>query len=79
VTDNNTSHINNPNSFYDGYKNNEQEIEGIIADLRLVIDQISLNFTSARNLIEELMRRLDESKQCEQGQICKRIKRNLEG
>jgi hypothetical protein len=77
VTDNNTSHIKNPSSFYDGIRNDEQEIRGIITDLRSVIDQISLNFTSARNLIQELARRLDESKQCEQDQICKRIKEIL--
>jgi hypothetical protein len=36
-----------------------------------------LNKTSARDLIQELARRLDESMQCEQGQICKRIKEIL--
>jgi hypothetical protein len=77
LIDNNTSHINNPRSFYDCLQNDEQEIKGIIADLRSVIDQLSLNFTSMSDLIQELARRLDESKRCEQGQICKRIKEIL--
>jgi hypothetical protein len=77
LIDNNTSHINNPSSFYDGIQNDEQEIKGIIADLRSVIDQLSLNFTSARDLIHRLALRLDESKQCERDQISKRIKEIL--
>jgi hypothetical protein len=36
-----------------------------------------LNFTSARDLIHRLALRLDESKQCERDQICKRIKEIL--
>ena len=77
MIDDNTSHINNPGSFYNGIQNDEQEIKGIIADLRSVIDQLSLNFTSERDLIHRLARRLDESKQCEQDQICQRIKEIL--
>ena len=77
MIDNITSHINNPRSFYDGYKNDEQEIKGIIVDLKSVIDHISMNFTKASELIHRLARRLDESKQCEQDQICKRIKEIL--
>jgi hypothetical protein len=77
MIDNNTLHINNPGSFYDCYKNDEQEIKGIIVDLKSVIDHISMNFTKASELIHRLARRLDESKQCEQGQICKRIKEIL--
>jgi hypothetical protein len=77
MVDGNTVNINNPISCYDASKKEEQEINGIIVDLRQVIDQLSLNKTSARDLIQELARRLDESKQCEQGQICKRIKEIL--
>ena len=73
MIDNNTSHINNPGSFYDGLQNDEQEIRGIITDLKLVINHISMNFTKASELIHRLARRLDESKQCERDQICKRI------
>jgi hypothetical protein len=67
----------NTNSSYDSIQNDELEINGIIVDLRSVIDQLSLNFTSMSDLIQELARHLDESKQCEQGQICKRIKEIL--
>jgi hypothetical protein len=77
MMDDNTSQINNSGSSYDSIQNDEQEINGIIVDLRQVIDQLSLNKTSARDLIQELARRLDESKQCELGQICKRIKEIL--
>ena len=49
-------------------------IEGIIIDLRLVIDQLDTDFTNAKNLILELARRLDETKRCEQSQICRKIK-----
>jgi hypothetical protein len=74
---NNTSHINNPSSFYDGIQNDEQAIKGIIADLRQVIDHFSTTFARAGDIILQLARRLDETKQCEQGQICKRIKEIL--
>jgi hypothetical protein len=77
LIDNNTSHINNHDSFYNGIKNDEQEIKGIIADLRLVIDQILLNFAKARDLIQELARRLDEIKHSERDRICMRIKEIL--
>jgi hypothetical protein len=77
LIDNHTSHVKNPSSFYDGIKDDEQAIKGIIADLRSVIDHISMNFTKARDLIHILARRLDESKHCERDQICKRIKELL--
>lgn len=77
MIDNNTSHINNPRSFYDGIQNDEQEIKGIIADLRQIIDHYSTTFARAGDIILRLARRLDETKQCEQGQICKRIKEIL--
>ena len=75
--DDNTSNINNTSALYDSIGNDEQEIKGIIADLRSVIDHFSTNLTSARDLILRLAWRLDETKQCEQGQICKRIKEIL--
>jgi hypothetical protein len=52
-------------------------IEGIIADLRIVIDQLDMNFANAKSLILELARRLDETKRCEQSQICRIIKEIL--
>ena len=53
-------------------------INGIIVDLKVVIDQIDMNFANAKSLIHELARRLDECKQCEQSQICISIKQILE-
>lgn len=49
-------------------------IDGIIADLRIVIDQLNMNFANAKNLILELARRLDETKRFEQCEICRKIK-----
>ncbi len=40
-------------------------IEGIIADLRNTIDQLAIDFNTAKNLILELARRLDEIKRRE--------------
>lgn len=77
MMDDNTSHINNTSSSYDSIQNDEQEINGIIIDLRQIIDHLSTTFASVRDLILQLARRLDETKQCEQGQICKRIKEIL--
>src|SRR5215217_6167922 len=53
-------------------------IEGIITDLRVVIDQLDMNFANAKSLILELARRLDETKRCEQSQICRTIKEILQ-
>ena len=53
-------------------------IEGIIADLRMVIDELDMNFANAKRLILELARRLDETKRFEQSQICRKIKEILQ-
>lgn len=53
-------------------------IEGIIAELRAVIDQIGNNLTNARKLILELARRFDENKVHEQSQISIKIKEVLQ-
>jgi hypothetical protein len=53
------------------------QIENIIANLRAVIDELDRNFTSAKNLILKLARLLDETKQCERSQICRKIKETL--
>jgi hypothetical protein len=53
-------------------------IEGIIADLRVVIDQLDMNFANAKNLILALATRLDETRRCEQSQICRKIKEILQ-
>ena len=49
-------------------------IDGIIADLRTAIDQLAIDFNTAKNLILELARRFDETKRFEQSQICRKIK-----
>ena len=51
--------------------------EDIIAELEALIDQINTNFASARGLILELARKLNETKQCELTQLCRRIKEIL--
>jgi hypothetical protein len=55
----------------------DQTINGIIVDLKLVVDQLGNNFTKAKELIHELARRLDESKQCERDQVSRKIKEIL--
>ena len=52
-------------------------IENIVANLRAVIDELDRNFTSAKNLILELARLLDETKQCQRSQVCRKIKEAL--
>ena len=64
------------NEEYDGLSD-EQTIKGIIVDLKLVIDQLDNNRTKAKDLIHELARRLDESKQCERDQVSRKIKKIL--
>src|SRR5215212_6579475 len=53
-------------------------IDGIITDLRTTIDQFAIDFNTAKNLILELARRFDETKRCEQSQICRKIKEILQ-
>jgi hypothetical protein len=53
-------------------------IEDIIAELRITIDQLDIHFVKAKNLILELAKELDETKQCKQSQICRKIKDILE-
>jgi hypothetical protein len=50
------------------------QVENIIAKLRVVIDEIDKNFADAKSLILELARLLEETKQSEQSQICRKIK-----
>ncbi|MGB8025492.1 MAG: hypothetical protein WCF06_14400 [Nitrososphaeraceae archaeon] len=52
-------------------------IETVVVNLRAVIDEIDRNFASAKSLILELARLLDETKQCRQSQICRKIKEML--
>ena len=52
-------------------------IETVVVNLRAVIDELDRNFASAKSLILELARLLDETKQCKQSQICIKIKEML--
>ena len=53
------------------------QVENIIAKLRDVIDEHDKNFADAKSLILELARHLDETRQCEETQICRKIKEML--
>ena len=53
------------------------QIKTVVVDLRAVIDALDRNFTSAKSLILKLTRLLDETKQCRQSQICRKIKEML--
>jgi hypothetical protein len=55
----------------------EQTINGIITNLKLAVDQLSKDFTKAKDLIHELARHLDESKLCKRAQISRKIKEIL--
>ena len=52
-------------------------IKIVVDDLRAVIDELDRNFADAKNLILELARLLDKTKQCKQSQICTKIKEML--
>jgi len=65
------------NEEYDNGLLDDQTIKGIINDLRLVVDQLGKDFIKAKDLIHELARRLDESKQCERDQVSRKIKEIL--
>jgi hypothetical protein len=53
------------------------QIKTVVVNLRAVIDEIDRNFASAKSLILELARLLDETKQFRQSQICTKIKEML--
>jgi len=55
----------------------DQTIKNIIIDLRLAVDQLGKDFIKAKDLIHELARHLDESKQCERDQVSRKIKEIL--
>ena len=52
-------------------------IEAVDVNLRAVIDALDRNFASAKSLILKLARLLDETKECKQSQICRKIKEML--
>lgn len=51
-----------------------QTVMSIIASLRVVIDQIDLDFKQAKEMILEIARRLDEDGLCERNHISRKIK-----
>jgi hypothetical protein len=65
------------NEEYDNGLLDDQTIKGIINDLRLAVDQLGKDFIKAKDLIHELARSLDESKQCERDQVSRKIKEIL--
>jgi hypothetical protein len=55
----------------------DNQINGIIVDLRQVIDQINIDRKNAENLILEPAKHLDENRLCERKQISRKIKNIL--
>jgi hypothetical protein len=46
-----------------------QTVKSMISSLRIVIDQLDSDFKQARELIQEIAKRLDEGSLCERNQI----------
>jgi hypothetical protein len=59
------------------YCTNHPSINGIIADLKIVVENFHLECTKLRDIIQELAKRLDENKICKQEIICQAIKEIL--
>ncbi len=59
------------------YRINHPSVNGIIADLKMMVEILSLKFTKLREIIQELARRLDEEQICKQENICQTIKEIL--
>jgi hypothetical protein len=54
------------------------QVQNLVTKLKAVIDELAKNFANAKDLILELARVLDETKQCkERSQICRKIKEML--
>ena len=56
---------------------NHPSVNGIIADLKMLVENLHLEFTKLREIIQELAKRLDENKICKQEIICQAIKEIL--
>lgn len=56
---------------------NHPSVNGIIADLKILVETLHLEFTKLREIIQELARRLDEEQICKQENICQTIKEIL--
>ena len=59
------------------YPINHPSVNGIIADLKMMVEKFHLEFTKLREIILELARRLDEEQICKQETICQTIKEIL--
>ena len=59
------------------YPINHPSVNGIIADLKMMVEMLSLKFTKLREIVQELARRLDEEQICKQENICQTIKEIL--
>jgi hypothetical protein len=64
-----------PNSM--DYRINHPSVNGIITDLKMMIENLHLKFTKLGEIIQELARRLDEEQICKQENICQVIKEIL--
>ena len=56
---------------------NHPSVNGIIADLKMLVEELHFQFTKLRDIIQELAKRLDENKICKQEIICQAIKEIL--
>lgn len=56
---------------------NHPSVNGLISDLKMMIEILHSKFTKLREIIQELARRLDEDKICKQENICQTIKEIL--
>ena len=56
---------------------NHPAVNGIIADLKIVVENFHLECTKLRDIIQELAKKLDENKICKQDIICQSIKEIL--
>jgi hypothetical protein len=59
------------------YSINHPAVNGIIADLKMVVEKFHLEFTKLKEIIQELAKRLDENKICKQEIVCQAIKEIL--
>jgi hypothetical protein len=56
---------------------NHPSVNGIIADLKMLVENLHLEFTKLREIIQELARILDEEQICKQENTCQTIKEIL--
>jgi hypothetical protein len=59
------------------YSINHPAVNGILVDLKMVVEKFHFEFTKLREIIQELAKRLDENKICKQDIICHVIKEIL--